>query len=441
MELLEKKIKPIYFKYLVAAFGSALVSSIYSMVDMIVVGKYEGPNGTAALAVIAPVWNILYSLGLLTGIGGSVLYSLEKGKEEKNSRSANSIFTISVLMTFVFAIISWVLVICFDTEMLMLFGAEKTLLPFALEYLKPLKFVVPVFIFNQMLAAFLRNDNNPQLATIAVLATGILNAVGDYIFVFPMKMGIRGAGLATAISAAVSTIIMLTHFISKKNTLKFVKPERILSKVNSIFITGFSTFFVDIAMGILTMLLNRQILRYAGTDALSIYGIIVNISTIVQCCAYSVGQASQPIISINFGAKQWQRIKETLKYSLLTIALFSFIATAVALAFPEKLVHMFMTPTQNVLAIAPTIIRQYCVSFLFLPLNIYSTYYFQSILKPGISFIISVSRGLVIGGILIMALPAIFGVNMMWFAMPITEVSVAIFVVVLIVKYTKRLKR
>lgn len=439
MDLLQKRIKPLYFRYLAAAFGSALISSIYGIVDMAVVGQYEGPSGTAALAIVAPIWNIIYSLGLLTGIGGSVLYSTAKGSGEDGSDAANSLFTASLIGTALLAAASWILVLLFDRQLLVLFGAEETLLPLALAYLKPLKFVIPVFIFNQMLGAFLRNDNNPGLATAAVLTTGILNVIGDIVFTFTLDMGIFGAGLATAISGVISLLIMLTHFKTRKNTLRLVRLTGFLQKCRRIVVTGFSTFFVDIAMGILTMLFNRQILRYAGTDALSIYGIIVNISTIVQCCAYSVGQAAQPIISINFGAKKWQRIKETLRYALWTVAFFSVVWVAAMLVFPNAFIRVFMTPTEGVLVIAPTILQRYCLSFALLPLNVFSTYYFQSLMKPGMSFAVSISRGFIISGALIFILPAAFGAGAMWYAMPLTELIVAIGVVFSVAQCTRAL--
>ena len=180
-------------------------------------------------------------------------------------------------------------------------------------------------------AAYLRNDKNPALATGAVLAGGIFNIFGDYFFVFTCDMGAFGAGLATAIGSAISFLAMLSHFFTKKNTLRLVRPEGLLRKLKEITTTGFSTFFIDVAMGILTILFNRQIVIYLGTNALSVYGIIVNISTFVQCCAYSVGQASQPIISTNFGAGKGGRIRETLKYALGTAAVFSILWTALRL--------------------------------------------------------------------------------------------------------------
>lgn len=427
MDLLKSKIKPLYFKYLSAAFGSALISSIYGMVDMAMVGKYHGPDGTAALAVVAPVWNIIYSLGLLTGIGGSVIFSTGRGSADNKDAGENQYFTSAVIGSVALAVIAWIGLIAFEAPLLRFFGADDALLALAREYLKPVKAVFPLFLFNQMLAAFLRNDSAPALATISVLSGGIFNVFGDWFFVFARDMGIFGAGLATAVGNTVSFIIMITHFFSKKNTLRLVTPHHLGYKLKRIFLTGFSTFFIDVAMGILTILFNRQIMKYLGANALAIYGPIINISTFVQCCAYSVGQAAQPIISINYGAKNANRIKETLCLALYSCAFFGIAWTALSVAVPNLYIHIFMTPTEEILEMAPEIIRAYSLSFLLLPFNIFSTYYFQSIMKPKVSFVVSVARGLAISGALILVLPLIFNPTSVWFAMPITELIVAIY--------------
>lgn len=439
MDFLKGNIKSLYFKYLTAAFGSALISSIYSIVDIAMVGQYHGPNGTAALAAVAPVWNIIYSLGLLMGIGGSVIFSSIKGRGENDSKHAEEYFTASVIGSIILSVAVWLAFIFFDTEILIFFGAQGDLLPLAERYIEPIKFGLPLFLFNQALAAFLRNDKNPALATAAVLAGGIFNVFGDYVFVFTFDTGAWGAGLATAIGAAITFITMLSHFFTKRNTLRLTRPTRLFKKLVNISVNGFSTFFIDVAMGILTILFNRQIMKYLGANALSVYGVIVNISTFVQCCAYSVGQAAQPIISMNLGAKLGGRIKQALKYSLGATAFFSLIWTTACLAFPLAFVKIFMDPTPEILAAAPNIIRTYALSFLLLPLNIFSTYYFQALMKPYASFAVSVSRGLVISGMLIAALPAIAGADSIWFAMPITEALTGIFAAAAMTYYTKRL--
>ncbi len=302
MDLLKGPIKNLYFKYLAAAFGSALITSVYSIVDMAMVGQYHGPEGIAALAVVAPIWNVIYSLGLLMGIGGSVHFSLCRGKDAGKTGRSNEYFTAALISTAVLAAAAWAVIIFFDRQLLIFFGADEATLPLALEYLRPIRFVIPCFPFTQTLAAFLRNDKNPGLATAGVLAGGIFNIFGDYFFVFACDMGAFGAGLATASGAVISILVMLSHFFTRKNTLSLARPSELLLKIKDIGVTGFSSFFIDIAMGILTVLFNRQIMTYLDTNALAVYGVIVNISTFVQCCAYSIGQAAQPIFYANFGA-------------------------------------------------------------------------------------------------------------------------------------------
>ena len=439
MDFLDSKIKTIYFRYLAASFGSTLISSIYAVVDMAMVGQYHGPDGSAALAVVAPIWNIIYSIGLLMGIGGSVLFSMIRGSAQGREWESNEYFTASVIGSAVLASSIWVLIALFDEPLLVAFGAGDHTLELARAYVAPIKFAVPLFLLNQMLSAYLRNDKNPGLATAAVLAGGIFNIFGDYFFVFVCDMGAYGAGLATAVGSAITFAVLLAHFFTKKNTLRLVRPARLGDKLRRICVTGFSTFFIDVAMGILTILFNRQIMKYLGTNALAVYGVIVNISTFVQCCAYSVGQAAQPILSTNFGAGLGGRIRETLKYALGTAAVFGLIWTGLAMAVPNGFIRIFMAPTEEVLAIAPAIFRMYGISFLLLPANVFSTYYFQALMEPGAAFVVSVGRGLAMSGIFIYLLPLLFGADAIWLAMPLTEALTAVYVVRETVKYTRRL--
>ena len=189
MDFLNGRIKSIYFRYLAAAFGSAIITSVYSIVDTAMVGQYHGPEGTAALAVVAPIWNIIYSLGLLMGIGGSVLFSARRGENKSNDGSENQYFTAAVIGAVVLSVLAWIGIIIFERPVLTFFGADESLLMLAHKYMHPIKVVFPLFLFNQMLAAFLRNDKNPGLATVGVLAGGAFNIFGDYIFVFTCDMG------------------------------------------------------------------------------------------------------------------------------------------------------------------------------------------------------------------------------------------------------------
>lgn len=288
MDFLNDRIKPIYLKYLAAAFGSAMITSVYSIVDMAMVGQYHGPEGTAAV------------------IGAVAL-----------------------------AVLAWIAIWSCERPILTFFGADESLLVLAQRYMRPIKWVFPLFLFNQMLAAFLRNDRNPVLATLGVLLGGAFNVFGDYFFVFVCDMGIHGAGLATALGSA-------------------------------------------------------------------IYGPIINVSTFVQCCAYSVGQAAQPIISTNYGAGKGGRIRQTLRLALWTSAFFGVFWTALSLACPNLYIRIFMSPTEEILAMAPAIVRTYAVSFLLL-------------------------------------LPVVVSADALWLAMPVTELLVICYAAWKIRMYTDAL--
>ena len=425
MDILNSKIKPMYFKYLVAASGSAMVASIFGMIDAMMVGKYHGPSGNAALAVFNPLWSIIYCLGLLAGIGSSVLFANHRGKGDE--KTAQQYFTLSIIFGILLSVIAMIGIGTFQEPLFRFFGADDELLSLAKLYLKPIFFAIPCCVFSNILSAYLRNDNNPALATVAVIAGGIFNCFGDYFCVFTLDMGILGAGLATAIGQYIAIIIMLTHFFRKKNTLKFVKPTKVLQKVGRISATGFSTAINDLAMGIIGILFNRQIMTYLGSDALAVYGIITQVTAFAQCLAYGAGQAAQPIISQNYGAGQHNRIKECLKYGLYTCAGMGIFWVIAMLVFPNAIMNFFMNPTPSVIAIAPGILRAYGISYLLLPFNLFATYYFQSLMKPNLSMVASLARGAVISGVMILLLPVVFGANSIWYAMLMTETLVAVF--------------
>ena len=193
-------------------------------------------------------------------------------------------------------------------------------------------------------------------------------------------------------------------------------------------------------MGILNVFFNRQILRYFDYNALSVYAVIVNIATFVQCCGYGIGQASQPLLSENFGAKKYKRVNKTLLYGIITSFVVGLIWIILCQTIPQGFIKFFMTPTEEVLKIGPNIIRLYSIAFILLPFNVFSTYYFQSILKPYISLIISLARGFVLSGILLY----VFGLinkDLIWISIQVTELIVFVFVIINIIKNEKKLKK
>jgi len=430
MDLLEKDVKGLFFRYFIAAFGGSMIAAVYTLVDSAMIGHYEGAIGIAALATVSPLWSVIFSLGLLCGIGGAVLMAEAKGGG--HDKRGNEYFTAALFGTFVITILVWAGIIFFDDQILRFCGADDEIVLLAKEYLYPVKFAVPCFIFGQCLCAFLRNDNAPNKAMAAVLLGGVINVVGDYYCIYILDMGIFGAGLATALGQGASLLLVLSHFVSKKCTLKITKPQFMFEDIGMVVKIGFAAFFVDIAMGIVTVLFNRQIMYYSDATALAVYGVIVDVVIFAQCSAYGIGQAAQPIISANFGAKNWRRVQETQKWALRTVIAVTMMCVILTCGFPLFFIYLFMNPNDQVLAIAPFIMRAYCCSFILLPFNIYCTYYFQAIMEAKKAFVIAILRGLVLSGILAYVMPYIFGINGLWFVMLISEFVTAIVAIMFI---------
>jgi len=440
MDLAKDNVSHLYRHFLFSAFGAALVGSVFSIVDMAMMGHYQGPNAAAALAIISPVWNIIYAFGLLTGIGASVLYAELRGKAKSDS-DPNVYFTLGLILTLIIGVLEAVLLNVFLSPILVFFGADSTTLPLCLDYLKWIRYGFPLFTFSNFLAGFLRNDKAPGLATAGIIAPGLFNVLFDYIFIYVCAMGMEGAGLATVLGMLFGDIIMTCHFISKKNTLKWVHFEHPFHKSWAIIVSGFSSFFTDAAMGISNVIFNRQIVALypeKSSAYLAIYGILIGLFVFVQCASYGIGQAVQPLISYNHGAELYPRVKSLLTHALFTCLGVTAVAFILTESIPLPLIWLFMTPNNEVLALAPGVMRPFALCFLALSFNVVACYYFQAILKSPMAFVVSLLRGAVIPAVLLYLLP-LGEADLIWYVMPITESATAFLSAFLMVYYTKNL--
>lgn len=188
------------------------------------------------------------------------------------------------------------------------------------------------------------------------------------------------------------------------------------------------------------MLFNNAVMRRLGADALAVYGVIVNIGTFVQSMAYGTGQAAQPVISVNLGAGKMHRIVKVSRYGLLSALIIGLAATAVCEAVPSAITSLFMKTNPAIDEIAPYAIRIYAASFVLLPINVFATYYFQSIMRPAASLFVSLLRGIALSALFIALLPPVFGGQSLWFVMPLNEIITFIFSATLILIFNRRLK-
>lgn len=424
MDILTGKVSKIYHKFLFPSLFSGMVTSIYVLVDMIVVGQYEGAAGAAAMACIAPFWPMFCCLSILFGLSGSVFFSKAKG--EQNEREARQAFTAATILLGVVMLIIWVSIILFDEWYLRLFGADDTIVPMAHRYMKWLKWGVPLYPAGLFLGMFVRSDGSPGLAGGSVIVGGVLNIIGDYVLVFPLNMGIEGAAIASIAGQLVADIILLTHFFRKRNTLAFAHVNDFGRRTKEILALGFPPFVGDISMCFLVVLFNNQVMRYYGATELAIYGICSNIFSTLQTFCYGIGNAAQPIMAQNLGAGQYDRVRKTAWLGIRTSLILAVALTAVMVLFPAQITRLYMDTTEDVVAMAVPVLRQFFVCLLFMPLNVFATYCLQAVMKICPTLVVSVLRGILLCGVLVYLLPAVLGAGSIWYVMLITEAITAV---------------
>lgn len=424
MDYLTSSTKALYRKYLTASLGSALVITIYSFVDTIAVGQSEGPAGTAAMAVITPIFGILVFFGILFGIGGSVLMNNAKGAG--NEEKGNAYFTTALILVVGFTVVTWVLFARFSKPILFFFGATQGTLPLVMRYVQWLIRCWPIFIFSTFIGAFVRNDNAPGLVMAGVISGGCFNIFGDWFFVFPLGMGMEGAAIATVLGTTLQCLILCSHLFRKCCGLKLTKPFRMGKAIRKIFVIGIGASLLDLGTVVLSTITNNQILRYGSEVELAIYGVMTTIAALVQAMYCGVGQAIQPLVSANFGGRQYGRVRQFLKMSVVTVLIMGVLFTALAEGLPVPIVQLFMDATPEVLAAAPSSMRLYSLLYLFLGFTVLSTYYLQSVMRDRASMAIGILRSLVVSGLLLGLLPLFWGINGVWLALPISECIVTV---------------
>lgn len=430
MNFVKDDVKKLYRKFLASSMLTALATSIYSFVDTIAVGRSEGDLGAASMAVITPIYGVLIFLAIFIGVGGSVLMSNAKGRNEETE--GNEYFTVAIVIMSVLCAIFWILFIVFPKQILTFFGANSELLPKAMEYTEWIIWFFPFFVMPTFISAFIRNDGAPVLTMVAVIIGGTINIFLDWFLVFPMKMGMRGAAIATVIGTVVQVLIMCSRFFDKKCRLKIAKPHRFFKKAKNILSVGIGASILDLGTVIIVIVMNNSIKQYGSNSELAVYGVLATLTSLFQALYCGVGQAIQPLVSANYGANETDRIRQIWKMSLATTIILGVLYTVLCELVPAQIVKVFVTATPAVIDAAPEIVRLYSIMFIALGVNVLSAYYLQSIMRDKASMLIAALRSIVVSGISILTLPLMLGIDGVWIALPVSEFSVAIFAIVYI---------
>ena len=429
-DFLNKPVKQVFMRYLVPSVFATMVTSIYVLADTIIVGKGIGTIAVAALNIVLPLYNIFFGLGLLFGVGGSVLMSILRG--EGDEKGSNAYFSTSLVAMCVVLALSLAFFTAFMEKIALVFGGTPETMPYIMDYMPYIVWGMGLFFFSSYLQTFIRNDGAPRLAMYAVVSGGVANIILDYIFVYNFNMGMAGAAIATVMGSGLTVVILLTHFFTKKNNLHFSLKGVRPSFIKNIILNGFASFLIEVASGVTIFVFNIQLLKYAGNTGVSVYSIISNTAIVVVCICKGINQAAQPLLSTNYGAGLYERTDKIRSLAVKVSIIICAVPVILGLVVPDFFTYIFINPDSAILSMSASAIRIYFVGFMMLGINMVFICYFQAILKNGYSMIICLMRGLILVVAFAYIFPLFMDVTGIWLAVPAAETITMLFGIYLI---------
>ena len=435
MNVTKDKISSVFFQYSIPSVLGMLAISSASIVDGFFIGNYVGDFGLAAINITFPIFSLLFGFALMLAIGSSVTSGKLIG--EGDIKSASMIFSKTIICITLFSFITSTILFLNIETILYLFGANENLTKIAIEYLSIMLIFIPFLMIGIVLDYFVRVDNRPNLAFIALLLSAFINVVLDWFMIVYLQKGIFGAALATGISQLALIFILLPHFFSKKATLKFVKPIGNYIQIIKASYNGASEFVNEISVGITTLIFNYVMIKNLGVEGIAAFAVINYLLLIGIMISFGISDSLQPIISKNFGAKENKRIEEFLKFAFITVGLVGFIMIFLIIFTPNSLANVFLEDThyktkQIVLNFATFI----WIAFLFNGVNLVISAYLTAIHKPLYSMIIAISRSFIFPVIFIFILPFLFETQGIFLAIPMAEFITFIIAIVLYKRFS-----
>ena len=436
LELGTKSIGRLLARYSIPAIIAMLVNAIYNIVDRIFIGRIVGENALAGLTIAFPIMMIIFAFCGLIGIGGAALLSIKLGEakyDEANRVFANTLL-IGVILT---ATILFLFSINIET-ILTLFGADIDTLGYSKTYMQ---IILGGFIFQMLsfiFSNFVRTEGKPRLSMIVMLVAAIMNIILDYIFIGIMGLGVAGAAYGTIIGQFSGLLIYLTYYFSKKSIIHVSLRDFILEKaiVKSIFSIGAATFLSTLGTSFSLTLLNRGLLEYGGTAAVTSIGAINSLYTFFVMPIMGITQGMQPIVGYNFGAKNYSRVFDALKKAIGIGMIFSTIVFVFMELYATFFVSLFLEADSETIPMAVYGLRIFILMLPVLTISYMGTAFHQSIAKGNMSMFLGLLRQFIFFIPLVILLPKGYGLNGLWAVTPIADgLAVVVTIIVLMKTY------
>lgn len=425
-----------FVRYITLSIMGQLGISCYIIADTFFVSKGMGANGLTALNLAIPIYNFVFGCGLMFGVGGATKFSILKGME--HGTETDVVYSHTLILTILSSIL-FVLLGLFGAEKLaLLLGADEATLEMTTTYLRWILIFAPAFMSNAVLQSFVRNDDSPNLVMLAMLSGSFANIVLDYIFIFPMELGILGAVLATGSAPIVSILIMLPHWLKKRNTFHFVKTKIQWKHAGQVASLGFPSLLSQVSGGLVMIIFNMLILNLEGNVGVAAYGVIANIAIVVTCIYTGLAQGMQPLLSIYYGKGAQVKVRKVMNYGQVSMTLMSVVIYAMLFIFAPQVTAVFNSEGNQLLQqIAEDGLKLYFTSNLFLGFNTVVATFFTSVEKALPAHVLSLLRGLVLIIPLAFIMSALWGMNGIWLCFPVAEAITAIFGSLIFLKIIK----
>lgn len=399
--------------------------SCYILADTFFISRGLGANGLAALNLAIPVYSLIHGSGLMLGMGGATRYSIDKGQGE--TEKANITFTNTIYLAVVLAIVFLLAGMALSQPITTFLGADQEVFAMTNTYIQVILLFSPAFLMNDILICFVRNEGNPKLSMLAMITGSLSNVLLDYIFIFPLRMGIFGAVLATGLAPVISLGILSQNWWKGKSGLHPVKTKPHFSLAKSILLLGFPSLITEVSSGIVIIVFNSILLTLQGNVAVAAYGVIANLSLVVVSIYTGIAQGIQPLLSKAHGCGNRLQIHLMIRYAMITVAILSCTIYLIMFVFANPITSLFNSERNPQLQqLATTGLKLYFTGSLFAGFNIILTVFFTSIEKTASAHLISLLRGLFLIIPMAFLLSALWKITGVWLAFPATEFLVAL---------------
>lgn len=394
--------------------------SCYILADTFFISKGLGANGLVALNLAIPIYSFIHGSGLMIGMGGATKYAIRKS--QGNQKSANRVFTVAAFFALLFAVV-FVLLGLFGSEMIVrILGADETVFEMTKVYLKMILLFSPAFLANNLLLCFVRNDGAPQLSMAGMLGGSLSNILLDYLFIFPLGMGMFGAVLATCMAPFISMLILSPFFLQKKNCFRILKCSLSGRDFLDICSGGLPSLITEISSGIVIIIFNAILLDLQGNMGVAAYGIIANLSLVLLSIYTGMAQGIQPLLSSSYGEGNHAKISTIRRYALTTMLTASVVIYSVIFFGAAPIAGLFNSEGNELLQnIATNGLRLYFIACPFAGFNIILCVYFTSTGQGLPAHILSLLRGFVLIIPMAFLLSAFAGLTGVWCTFPLTE--------------------